>query len=279
MMPMPEPLCEWEGRSLEDWRDAWGIPAFHAFARIPSTNDVGRALAEAGAPSLTTILAEEQTAGRGRFGRSWTAPAANALLVSLLLRPSPGAPSAPTAPLRVGIAVAAALERLGVRSGLKWPNDVVAIDGRKLAGILCEGAVSSTDGRACVVAGIGINVNQEAGDWTPELRPQATSIRIITGRPFARAVILEAVLDAMRPHAERVGHPLSADEEEQFRRYDRLAGRSVRIDGVPAGVANGITADGALRIATPDAERLVWSGTVRIDRGAVVHGPMSEEAS
>lgn len=275
-MTAADPLDHWEGRTIEEWRRRWAIPELHVFHRIPSTNDVGRARAEAGAPSLTTIVAEEQTAGRGRFGRSWTAPPGSALLVTVLLRPEPGAASAPTAPLRVGIAVAAALERMGVRTGLKWPNDVVALDGRKVAGILCEGTVASTDGAACVIAGIGINVNQSPDDWPPELRARATSLRIMTGRALARADVLGTVLDELRTHADRVGHPLDDAEVALFTRYDRLAGQRVRVDGIPAGIANGITADGALRIATPDAERLVWTGTVRTERP--VHGA-TEEAS
>lgn len=259
-------LASWEGRPIEHWRDAWGVPQLVALDVTGSTNDVARALADAGAPAGTTVLAETQTAGRGRGGRRWHATAGAALLLSIVLRPRlAGTPAAaPGAiPLRIGLAVAAAAERVaGIRPGVKWPNDVVVPGMGKVAGILCEGSVAGD--HAHLVAGIGVNVNQSTPDFPPDVRPFATSLRLAAGREVSRAELAGAIIDAVRRAAGRDAAPLAPDELEALRERDALLGAPVSVDGAPLGVALGIAPDGALRVRRPDGRtEAVHTGTVR----------------
>ena len=139
-------------------------------------------------PEGATVAADVQTAGRGRLGRVWEAPAGRAILCSVLLRPAPPLPLWPELSLVAGEAVAAAIRaQTGVEASLRHPNDVV-VAGRKLVGVLPE-AVS---GR--VVLGIGVNVNQTAGELPLETAKPPTSLRIELGRELERAPLLAAIL-------------------------------------------------------------------------------------
>lgn len=139
-------------------------------------------------PEGATVAADVQTAGRGRLGRIWEAPAGRAILCSVLLRPQPPLPLWPELSLVAGEAVAAALHaETGVDASLRHPNDVV-VAGRKLVGVLPE-AVS---GR--VVLGIGVNVNQTADELPRETAKPPTSLRIELGRELERAPLLAAIL-------------------------------------------------------------------------------------
>jgi BirA family biotin operon repressor/biotin-[acetyl-CoA-carboxylase] ligase len=136
------------------------------------------------------VLADHQTAGRGRRGRPWTAPASTALLFSIVLRPRLPVARWPEIPLAAGCAVAEGLEAVApVATGLKWPNDVL-VAGQKLAGILAEGVASTP---SLVVLGIGVNVSQAEADWPPDLAGRARSLAGL-GAPVAREPLLAAVL-------------------------------------------------------------------------------------
>ena len=141
---------------------------------VDSTNQRGKELAAAGAPHGTVVTADEQTAGRGRQGRSWVAPPGRALLMSLVLRDLDE--RFPLVPLAAAVAVCRAFPQA---DGIKWPNDVW-VGGRKVAGILVEGR--PRDGWA--VLGIGLNVATEAGEFPEDLRDTATSLRA-AGSPLA----------------------------------------------------------------------------------------------
>lgn len=266
------PLQEWEGRSVDDWRSRWRLPVVVALAETASTNDLARSMAEQGAPAGLLVMTEHQTAGRGRMQRSWTDAPGRSLLLSFVLRPAPSrdgpASSAPgTAPLRVGLAVAAALhDAARLDAQLKWPNDVM-VAGGKLAGILCE-AVSSGD-EGLIIAGIGMNVLQRAQDWPAELKGHAISVAQTAAIAApARAAIMEALVTVMRPLFTRPLDPLSQDELRAYGRIDALRGRQVTVSGSVAlhGMAAGIAADGALLIETAHGIRRVTSGTVRAAR-------------
>ncbi|HSK18524.1 MAG TPA: biotin--[acetyl-CoA-carboxylase] ligase [Longimicrobiales bacterium] len=272
-------LDAWEGRPIEEWRRRWRIPAVAAFAEAGSTNDIARALAEQGAPAGQLVMTEHQTAGRGRMRRPWSDSPGRSLLLSFVLRPEPVQPGAPgTAPVRVGIAIAAALhEAAGIDARIKWPNDVV-VDGRKLAGILCE--ATSAGGETVIIAGVGINVLQRAEDWPKELRDHAVSIAQVAG-PTApgRSAVLDAVVAAMRPMFSRPLAPLDDDELDTFRLFDALRGVEVSVTGAGAGVTAGqaddarlpirglvagIAPDGALLLAADGGMQRVATGTVRV---------------
>jgi len=213
-----------------------------------STNRVAMEMAERGAPHGTVVVADAQTAGRGRRGRSWVSPPGKNLYVSLLLRPPVPTVEAPRLSLVAGVALADAIEAMGVPASLKWPNDLY-LGERKAAGILAEMA-SDPDGVRHVVIGVGLNVNMEAADFPQELRGRATSLQIAAGRAYHRVDVLARWLDAFGArYAEFTGGGFSSIRDGWYRR-DFLRGRRVllrRQGGEGWGTADGLDAAGALR--------------------------------
>src|SRR5262249_47625594 len=151
---------------------------------VDSTQRLARDLARGGADEGTTVIAERQTAGRGRMGRQWHSPAGENVYCSVVLRP-PLAPGAvPCLALVVGLAVIDAVRAVaGLAAALKWPNDVL-LEGRKVAGILTE-LDAEVERVHFVIAGIGVNVN--VTDFPPELAHKATSLRLAGSLPVDRA--------------------------------------------------------------------------------------------
>jgi BirA family biotin operon repressor/biotin-[acetyl-CoA-carboxylase] ligase len=217
------------------------IGAPHVHHRVvDSTNERAKALAAAGAPHGTLVTAAEQTAGRGRQGRSWLAEAGAAVLMSVVLRPPPDA-----LPLAAAVAVA---EAVPAAAAIKWPNDVL-VDGRKLAGILVEGRPQE----GWVVLGIGLNV---AG-FPAELDEIATSL----GGSMAPREVLDAVLARLD---ERLRSPLPEILDE-WRKRDALRGQAVNWDG-GTGVAAGIDDDGSLLVDTDEGRVSLIAGEVHLRR-------------
>jgi BirA family biotin operon repressor/biotin-[acetyl-CoA-carboxylase] ligase len=256
-----ERLTHWEGEPVRVWEALWQIPHFEAWDRTGSTNDRARELAAEGAGPFAAVIAEEQTAGRGRGGRRWDSPPARGLWMSVLLRP-PAAESARLAPLLVGLALCRALDRVlggGAAARLKWPNDVL-LEARKVAGVLCEGAAGGA-----VVAGVGVNVRQRLADFPAELRERAVSVEMAVGRPVPRPALAGAILGEMRALLARPPLRLEGDVAAELTRRDALAGREVSVDGGPAGVARGIDAAGRLRVeVAPGFVQPVVAGTVSV---------------
>jgi BirA family biotin operon repressor/biotin-[acetyl-CoA-carboxylase] ligase len=213
-----------------------------------STNRVAMEMAENGAKHGTVVVADAQTAGRGRMGRRWVSPAGKNLYVSLLLRPPVPTIDAPRLALVAGVALADAVEAVGVPASLKWPNDLYC-GGRKAAGILAEMA-SDPDGVRHVVIGVGLNVNMEETDFPLNLRDTATSLRIRAGRTFRRVDVLARLLDAFGArYAEFIGGGF-ASLHDGWDRRDFLRGRRVllrRQGGEGWGTADGLDTVGALR--------------------------------
>ena len=209
---------------------ALGRPRLH-LREIDSTNRRARELAAAGAPHGTLVTAGAQTAGRGRQGRRWDAPAGSALLCSLVVRSFDALLS-----LRAGLAVA---DVAGAAARVKWPNDVL-IDGRKVAGVLVEGRPQ----HGWAVVGIGVNVSA-----APAGVPDAGTL----GRGDVEGVLTELLgaLDA------RLGASTAATLDA-LRARDALLGAPVRWDR-GSGVGDGIDADGGLRVRTADGGVTVLS--------------------
>jgi BirA family biotin operon repressor/biotin-[acetyl-CoA-carboxylase] ligase len=193
---------------------SWAAEIEH-LAAVGSTNDHLKKRARAGAPAWTVVVADTQTAGRGRQGRRWASPPGN-LYLSVLLRPDPPAARWSVLPLLAGVAVAEALAEEGLETRLKWPNDIVAGAaatsglvgcaaatsglvgcGRKLGGILAE-AASSAEGLESVVIGIGVNVAVRPADLPPEVASSVTSIADELGHGVDRLVVAAAVLARLR---------------------------------------------------------------------------------
>jgi BirA family biotin operon repressor/biotin-[acetyl-CoA-carboxylase] ligase len=237
--------------------------------RTDSTMRVAAERAAAGAAHGATVIAEEQSAGRGRLGRSFHSPPRTNLYTSILLRPTPPALLAPTLVLASGIAVADCVaEWLGEprRVELKWPNDV-RIDRRKTSGILVELSHGAA-GPAFAVLGIGVNLNVDPSGFPAEFRSRATSLAAAGGRTVDRVAFaqrlygsLERVLDL---HATAGFQGL----RPRFDAWFRMTGERVRVrepGGEPfEGEVRGVDADGALRLACAGGERRVLAGEVTL---------------
>jgi BirA family transcriptional regulator, biotin operon repressor / biotin---[acetyl-CoA-carboxylase] ligase len=214
-----------------------------------------QALVDTSLPEGALVVADHQTAGRGRLGRSWEAPPGKALLFSILLRPPPER-NVPELSLVAGIAVADALERtLGLSVQLKWPNDVM-LRRRKVAGCLAE----VRDG--VVVLGIGLNVNQTR----EELPEPAGSLLTLTGRETDREALLSALLEDLEArYSDWREGGLDAVYEGLGPR-DFLRGRRVSVNGT-SGVVTMINREGRLEIQVGHGEIItVESGEVLYER-------------
>ncbi len=225
---------------------ALGSPRLH-LRRTDSTNLRARELAIAGAPGGTLVTATEQLAGRGRQGRTWTAPAGSSLLMSLVLRDPP-----PLLTLTAGVAVAAVAQELdaaGRPAAVKWPNDV-QLHGRKVAGILVEARPQER----WAVLGIGVNVALRPEQLPDELRDTATALGL---SPGSVETVLARVLDELARWLAAVpGEVLAA-----LRERDALRGAPVRWAG-GSGTAAGIDDAGRLMVDTAE-------GAVALDAGEV----------
>jgi BirA family transcriptional regulator, biotin operon repressor / biotin---[acetyl-CoA-carboxylase] ligase len=262
----PHRLHTWHGAATEEWRRRWELPRLRIYRSVGSTNTLALRLAARGAPAGTTVVADHQTAGRGRRGAAWHAPAGAALLLSMVLRPAAGeGRGAGPASIRVGLLAAAAVQAVaGLRTLVKWPNDLLAPDGRKLGGVLCEGAFGG--GSAWLVVGIGINVNQQQRDFPPEITHAATSIAALRGAEADRAALAGALVRALAGTAD-IAAPLQPAEIRALRQRDALLGRALTLDGSAAGVATGIGPDGGLHVRSTAGSRILYNGTVRFHAG------------
>jgi BirA family biotin operon repressor/biotin-[acetyl-CoA-carboxylase] ligase len=219
-----------------------GTPRVH-YSQTDSTNERARELAAAGAAHGTLVTAARQSAGRGRQGRRWTAPAGRALLCSLVIRDPPR-----LLPLAAGVAVA---EVAGARARVKWPNDVL-VDGLKVAGILVEGRPQE----GWAVLGIGLNVALRPEDFPPELAGRAGTLGLETDA-------VEPTLDRLLESLNR-WLPAAADAVlEAVRGRDALLDRPVRWSG-GEGRGAGIDAEGRLLVATDDGQIALDAGEVHL---------------
>jgi BirA family biotin operon repressor/biotin-[acetyl-CoA-carboxylase] ligase len=196
---MPCPLAEPAPDAALTRAFAAGLPRgrlagpLRAYRSVESTQAVARAWADTGTPEGSVVLTDHQTAGRGRHGRPWIAPAGTALLFSVVLRPALPVSRWPEIPLVAGCAVAEALEAVApVSARLKWPNDVL-VGGRKLAGILAEGVAGVLP---LIILGIGVNVSQRERDWPPDVRDRAASLSGL-GAAVGRPTLLTAILERL----------------------------------------------------------------------------------
>jgi BirA family biotin operon repressor/biotin-[acetyl-CoA-carboxylase] ligase len=226
----------------------WGRPLV-VMSLTASTNDDAKRAARDGAPEGAAFIADAQTGGRGRLGRTWFSPSGENLYTSFVLRPSFDAKRIPLVTLTAGLAVVdAVVPRVAARRvGLKWPNDVY-IDGRKVAGILSEAQV--VDGRAAwIVIGIGINVRTDV--FPPELATRATSLALAGATSLDRGELFVDLAVGLFRRVALLQNNAIEELIAAFAARDELAGKMVNIDGAPA-TALGIAEDGALMIRRPD---------------------------
>lgn len=233
---------------------------------VASTHDVLRDLAECGAPEGVVVLAESQTAGRGRLGRRWSAAPGSALLLSVLFRPpEPFLTYAPRVMMSCGLALREAVVAVtGLAPALKWPNDLIVERGeqwRKLAGILAE--IGIVAGQApFLMVGVGLNV-ETPSEQLSLVSPTATSLLVELGRPVDRAALLEAFLQRLEERYERLRagwNPLP-----EWRTALAWMGREVWVKA-PAGDVHGVAAD------------VLDDGTLVLQtaEGALLHFPVGD---
>ncbi len=265
LVEIPDRLRELELRPLLNTHDIGNV--LHWFEEVGSTNDVARQLAEEGAAHGEVVIAESQTAGRGRRGRPWVSLPRRNVYASIVLRPELPPTRAPELTLVASVAVCQAVRQGGVQGSIKWPNDVLS-RGRKLAGILTEMG-SDMDQVQWIVLGVGVNVNAGPEDFPPELREVATSLAIERGAPLPRALFAAALLTALEEWLDIHAVEGFAPIREAWRSMSDTLGREVRIrtgDEEIVGTAEDIDEVGALLVRTGAGLRRVLSGDVEFLR-------------
>ena len=244
------------------WKDR-----FHYIESLDSTNDRLKAMAKQGAPHGTILIADRQTGGHGRRGRSFLSPGGVGIYFSLLLRPE----CAPTELMHLTCATAAAMcdaveNAADFRPGIKWTNDLV-FGGRKLCGILTELGFRPSGELDYAIIGIGVNCCQRKADFPPELQDIAGSLAMVTGRDIDRAKVAAAMMEALYAMSQSL---LSGKEAllASYRKDCITIGQEVSLvrgDEIRHGKALDVDDDGALVVAFPDASiEHVNSGEVSV---------------
>jgi BirA family biotin operon repressor/biotin-[acetyl-CoA-carboxylase] ligase len=232
---------------------------------VTSTNAVAAELAASGEREGTVVLAERQTAGRGRFGRAWASPPGLGLWFSTILRPPIPVAGAPVLTQVAAVAVAEGIEEVAgpLPGGIKWPNDLL-LAGRKVAGILTE-LLARAEG-AAIILGVGVNVNQGPGDFPAALGGKAGSVAMAAGRTVPRADLLRALLQRLDGRYREFLTTGPGPALVEARRRSLTLGQAVRArEGVEevTGRAIRLEADGALAVQLPDGQvRRLMAGEV-----------------
>ncbi len=230
---------------------------------LPSTSDLAMSLAEIQVPEGTIVVAEEQTAGRGRLGRPWASPRGGVWL-SVILRPGLPPPRAPLVGLAAAVAAARAIRTTtGLLARVKWPNDVL-VDGRKVVGILLDAG----PGAEWVVVGVGINANVPRSALPADAQSPAASLQDLLGGPVDRGVLVRALLRELERGYEELRAGGAASALRRWREMADTLGRIVRVE-TPAGAIEGMALDvddaGALLVRRRDGEvHRVIAGDVKV---------------
>ena len=218
-----------------------------------STNTQAKLLAQKSAPDGTVVIADHQTGGRGRQGRSFSSPAGQGVYLTALLRPDCAAQQLGLLTVMAAVSVCDAVETAcGVRPGIKWTNDLV-LGGKKLGGILTELSVTPDGSVDYVVVGAGVNVNQTAAEFPPELRAVATSIFEQTGKRIDREVLAAEMIRALHHMAQAL--PGDGVWLDRYRADCITVGKAVRIfraGEMHTARADGIGDDGSLLVTYDD---------------------------
>jgi BirA family biotin operon repressor/biotin-[acetyl-CoA-carboxylase] ligase len=200
----------------------------HAFRTVQSTNDVAAAQAEHGAVEGTIVVADQQTKGRGRLGRTWYSPPGTGIYLSIVLRPIFPPEDAPGLSLMTALALAETLEKYcpgGVQ--IKWPNDVL-LGGRKVAGILTE-LSAEKEKISHVIVGIGINVNHGVGHFPADIKNRATSVRRYLKHKISRIQLLQEFLYKFEHEYALYRKHLLGKAHGRLRKYSSLSGQQVTV--------------------------------------------------
>lgn len=244
--------------------------SIYFYEETDTTNNRARELALEGAPEGTLVVAEKQTAGRGRRGKVWESPLGTGIWMSLVLRPQIAPAEASVLTLLCGLATAEAIEaETGLSAGIKWPNDIL-INGKKAVGILTEMDCEMSEVHF-VIPGIGINVN--TASFPPEIAEIATSLYLECGKTVSRRRLVHKVLERLEEHYETFLRTGSfAAMLEDYRKHCITLGKEVHVLGRKPFFAEAldITPEGELLVRRADngKEEVVFSGEVSI-RGVI----------
>ncbi|MEW6510364.1 MAG: biotin--[acetyl-CoA-carboxylase] ligase [Bacteroidota bacterium] len=234
------------------------------FETIDSTNNCAKALAGCWAEEGTLVLAEQQTAGRGRLGRTWQASPNENLTFSMILRPGLPPEAMNLLPLYAAVAVAEGVEEVtGLAVECKWPNDLL-VKGKKIAGILLEGSLKN-NAVEYVVIGIGINVNQTV--YPPDIAPRATSLRLQTGGEIDRMALLREVLQSLEARYRTIMKEGFRSILSLWLSRTTMINKEITVsqDGTTlSGVVTGLSPEGALILNANGIEKTLFAGDVTI---------------
>jgi len=238
----------------------------YSYRKVGSTNLLGFRLAENEAEEGTVIVADEQSKGKGRMGRSWYSPPGLGIWMSLILRPDIPPFKAPGLSICAGLALAQTiLEMTGIEAKIKWPNDCL-IEGKKVGGILLE-LSAELDRINFVIVGIGVNVNHSPTDFPKNLTQTATSIKIKLGKKVSRLLLLTSFLEEFeRIYLDFRKNGLSP-QGEMIKSFSSLLGKKVSIKFGKEkieGVAENIDENGSLVVKTKKGKKVVTAGEVTV---------------
>lgn len=243
-----------------------GLPlgGLRFFDSLGSTNDEALAWAAGGASDSSLVIADEQTAGRGRSGRKWSTPAGTAVALSVILRPAAAEGQLAGRLTGLGaLAVVQACQKLGLTATIKWPNDVL-LDRRKVAGILVESVWAGSVLEASIV-GIGVNVARSAVPPADQLAYPATSLEQELGRPQKQVDVLRSILSPLLAWRSRLSTPEFMQAWEQalaFQGETVIIGREH--ESPLTGTLLGLEPDGSLRLMVQDQATTVHVGEIRL---------------
>lgn len=249
----------------------WAGRKLYYFESTGSTNTDAKRLAEEGEPHGTTIVANMQTAGKGRRGRTWQSPAGANTYFTILLKPDFSPDKASMLTLVMALSVAEAIEEItGLKADIKWPNDIV-VHKKKVVGMLTEMSTTpEMDEIQYVVIGVGTNVNYDSPENFPEeLRPTATSLRIEAGHLINRAALTERMLARFEINYEKFEETLDLSGlMDSYEKHLINVGAQVRVldpAGEYTGISRGINAVGELLVEKENGETInVYAGEVSV---------------
>jgi len=236
----------------------------YTFNTIDSTNNCAKAVAGCGAQEGTIIIAEKQTAGRGRLGRNWQANPDENLMFSIVLRPRVEPEALNLLPLYVAVCVAQAVEQLtNLQVECKWPNDLL-INKKKFAGILIEASVKQNIVEF-VVIGVGVNVNQQK--FEGELQIKATSLRLAMGRDVDRVTLFREILSTLEANYKTVNSDGFQSIVPSWLSHSSIINKQIRVSQqgtVISGIVKGLSTEGGLVLQTENSEKTLFAGDVTI---------------
>ena len=268
LVEIPDRLTGLEITPLLNTRDIGRV--IHYRESLPSTNEHAQRLAQEGASHGEVVIAEQQTAGRGRRGRNWISPAGVNLYFSVILRPELSPQRAPELTLTTAVALAETLREAGAAAAIKWPNDLL-VEGRKIAGILAE-MTAEAENLSFVVMGVGVNLNLRASDFPPELASTATSLMEARGQRVPRALFTAALWTRLERWMDVHQESGFAPVRDAWRALSSTLGQDVLVRTETRefrGLAEDIDQTGALLVRTPDGIERIVAGDLEQIRARV----------